>query len=241
MFGRGVRWVTDNEVILALLLELADRNPEPEGLALLLAHACRTVLGVDGAAITIETTSPHRTTLCATDAVAARLEDLQEVTGEGPCRDAYRLNVPIVVTVGHDAANRWPSYTPASLQAVGPLTAHSFPMRDRGLPYGTITMYSARDHTLHESPATAQLVVDAIGARLARVPADVLIASEDLATSRATVHQATGMIIAQADIPDTDALALLRAHAHATDKTLADVAEHVVDRSLAFTDLTHPN
>ncbi|GAB2662399.1 GAF and ANTAR domain-containing protein [Kribbella swartbergensis] len=229
--------MTDHEMILARLAGLVAAHPEPEHLALRMAEACQVLLGVDGAAITIENTSPRRTTLCATDGVAWRLEDLQEVTGEGPCRDAYRLNEPVVFDLEEGGVDRWPAFTTAALQAVGRHTTYSFPMRAEGRPYGAISMYAARGRQLNESLATAQLVVDAVGAVLLSAPADDLVVSGDLWASRVTVHQATGMIIAQAGVHSVDALAVLRAHAYATDQPLADVAAEVVDRRLDFKDL----
>jgi hypothetical protein len=225
--------VTDHELILARLAGWVAAHPEPEHLALRMAQACQALLGVDGAAITIENTSPRRATLCATDAVAWRLEDLQEVTGEGPSRDAYRLDEPVVFDL-EKSVDRWPAFTAAALQAVGRLTTYSFPMRAEGRPYGAISMYVAGERELRESRATAQLVVDAAGAVLLNAPAEDLIASGDLWSSRITVHQATGMIIAQAGVPSVDALAVLRAHAYATDQPLADVAAKVIDRRLDF-------
>jgi AmiR/NasT family two-component response regulator len=53
-------------------------------------------------------------------------------------------------------------------------------------------------------------------------------------SARAELHQATGMVIAQLNIPADDALALLRAHAYAHDTTLGDVAQQVITRQLDF-------
>ena len=55
---------------------------------------------------------------------------------------------------------------------------------------------------------------------------------------RAEVHQATGMILAQLDIPAADAFVRLRAHAFAHQRPLAEVAADVVMRRLVFTDDT---
>jgi AmiR/NasT family two-component response regulator len=48
------------------------------------------------------------------------------------------------------------------------------------------------------------------------------------------VHQATGMVIAQMNLPPEDALAILKAHAYALNTTLADVAGRVLRRELDF-------
>ena len=53
-------------------------------------------------------------------------------------------------------------------------------------------------------------------------------------SERAEVHQATGMVVAQLGLPETDALALLRAHAYSHDQSVAETAHAVIDRRLAF-------
>ena len=231
--------MAEHEAILARLAELAAANHDHQDLAVRLALACQRILGGDGTAITVENTSPRRTTLCATDDVVARLEDLQDVTGEGPCRDAYRLNQPIVATIGDDSASRWPAFTLAAVQAVGHLTMHSFPMRAGGQLFGAMSVYVATDRELHQSLRTAQVLVDAIGSALLQAPLGDLVGGDGPWGPRATVHQATGMVIAQLGVAPADALAVLRAHAYATDKTLADVADQVVHRVLDFKDEGH--
>jgi hypothetical protein len=227
--------VTDHEAILARLAELAVFAHGRKDFALRMALACRLILGVDGASITVENNTPRRTTLSATDDVAERLEDLQDVTGEGPCRDAYRLNELVVATLGEASEKRWPAFARAALDAVGQLTIHTFPMRADGQVYGAISVY-ARDRELPGALGSAQFLVDAIGATLLRAPVTDLVGDRPPA-ARETVHQATGMVIAQLGIPAADALAILRAHAYATDQTLFDVADEVIDRRLDFKDL----
>jgi AmiR/NasT family two-component response regulator len=55
------------------------------------------------------------------------------------------------------------------------------------------------------------------------------------AHSRAEIHQATGMVLAQLGISARDALARLRAYAFAEQRLLSDVARDVVSRRLRFT------
>ena len=68
------------------------------------------------------------------------------------------------------------------------------------------------------------------GARLAAVSADGDHAADEL--YRATVHQASGMIMVQLGIPIDEALARMRAYCYAEDLSLVDVARAVVARSL---------
>ena len=53
-------------------------------------------------------------------------------------------------------------------------------------------------------------------------------------SERAEVHQATGMVVAQLGVPETDALALLRAYAYSHDQSLAITAHAVITRILVF-------
>jgi hypothetical protein len=53
--------------------------------------------------------------------------------------------------------------------------------------------------------------------------------------SRAEIHQATGMVVAQLGISAADAFARLRAHAFAEQRLLGEVARDVVARRLRFT------
>ena len=53
--------------------------------------------------------------------------------------------------------------------------------------------------------------------------------------SRAEIHQATGMVLAQLGVSAQDALARLRAYAFVEQRLLSDVARDVVTRRLRFT------
>jgi len=54
--------------------------------------------------------------------------------------------------------------------------------------------------------------------------------------SRAEVHQATGMVLAQLGVSAAEALARLRAYAFVEQRLLIDVARDVVARALVFTE-----
>jgi len=54
--------------------------------------------------------------------------------------------------------------------------------------------------------------------------------------SRAQVHQATGMVLAQLNVSATEALARLRAYSFVEQRLLRDVARDVVNRTLIFTE-----
>ncbi|ADB30270.1 ANTAR domain protein [Kribbella flavida DSM 17836] len=230
--------MTDHAAILAQLARLAAADAKERHLAERLCEASRLILGVTGASITVDTATSNRITLASSDEVAARLEDLQELLGQGPCREAFQTGLPVTVDLGEQADERWPEFTRAAREAVGELRISCFPMRpSRQSVFGTLSLYVTEGDTLPESTDTAQFLADAVGAALLRDPT-----SEDGVTgggawsARAQIHQATGMVIAQLRLSTDDALAILRAHAYAHDTTLSDIAAKVVRRELDFTE-----
>jgi hypothetical protein len=229
--------MTDRASILARLARLTATNARERHLAQRLCDASRLILGVDGASITIETDTSNRITLAATDQTAARLEDLQDVLGQGPCRDAYRSGAAIAMQLGIDADQRWPEFTRAALEAVGRVWLSSYPMRpSRQAVFGTLSLYGTDNSSQHDAEA-AQFLADAVGAALLRDPTtDEAVTGDSAWSSRARIHQATGMVIAQLRLPPDDALAILRAHAYAHDTTLTEIAAKVVQRQLDFSE-----
>ncbi|MEV6283877.1 GAF and ANTAR domain-containing protein [Kribbella sp. NPDC051770] len=226
--------MTDKAALLARLATLTAANAGRDHLALRLGSAYQLILGGDGAAITVANDSVNRTTLCATTPAADRLQDLQDITGEGPCRDAYRTARSTVARLGDGARRTWPEFTRAALQAVGPVTMYSFPMQPGGHTVGVISVYVTDGRSLPESDDTAQFLADTIGAALLQDGPPAELNGDGPWTSRSRIHNATGMVVAQLRVPPADALAILRAHAYATSRTLAEVAESVIDRTIDF-------
>lgn len=233
--------MTDHATILARLATLTAAQASSGGdLAVRLCSAARVILGADGAAITVENTTAHRTTLCTTDEVAARLDDLQDVTGEGPCLDAFRHSTQFQVGIDSQPDPRWPEFTRAAWQVLGAIQLQSFPMRPGSETFGAISVYLTGDHQLMETAESAQFLADAIGAALLRDP-DATDTAADTGpwSSRAEVHQAAGMVIAQLHLSPDDALAILRAHAYATSTPLTETARQVLNRTLTFREPSH--
>jgi hypothetical protein len=186
--------------------------------------------------LTIDYTSAHRVTACSTDEVAARLEDLQDVLGEGPARLAFESGRAVTTTLTSELDGRWPTFAAAALR-VAPDRAALFalPVRAGTETIGVLSIYKLPPGALSEGLAAAQLVSDAVGVALVRESADGTWPDETAAwASRSRVHQATGMVIAQLGIAADDALALLKAHAYLQDVSLDDVAEQIVTRTLDF-------
>lgn len=227
--------MTDSGVILARLIELSTRNVNDGPLPFRLGVACRELLAADGVSITFVDGSAGPITLAATDEIAARLADLEDVTGEGPALAAFRSGTQVVAWLGETPAERWPEFTRAAVDAVGTVTIRAVPIWPAGQQFGVITTYVVDGRELAQNADSSRFLADAVGAALLQdAPDRLLIGRQDSWLSRAQIHQATGMIIAQLGVPAEDALALLRAHAYAHDQPLSEVAELIVSRRLHF-------
>jgi hypothetical protein len=221
-------------VILKRLAALVAARSRERPLALRLAVASQEILAVGGVSITLEAATPNRVTLSATDLVAARLEQLQDVLGEGPSWDAYRTGSPQVAHLRDDDP-RWPHFTAAAREAVGNLTVYGLPMRPDGRVLGVVGLHLQGSAELTDGIESALFLADIIGAVLITDP-QAQEGHDDAGpwSGRSQIQQATGMVIAQLHVLPGDALAILRAHAFAHNTTLDDIAEQVINRSLNF-------
>ena len=81
-----------------------------------------------GAVIMLVSEATSLGSWCTPDAVSVVMEETQYTLGEGPCVDAYRLEVPVVEP---DLANpwtvRWAAFSPVcSRPGLGPCSASRF-------------------------------------------------------------------------------------------------------------------
>jgi hypothetical protein len=230
--------VVDREDLLVRFATAIATSPVADTLSARLCHACRDLAGSDAAAITVSYTSASRVTLCATDEVSGRLEDLQDVVGEGPGRAASESGRIEVCPVGRAGVGRWSHFDEAAQELVDSAVLHAVPMRPDGKVFGVLTLYQTESlpGRLALDDPTLLMLAGATGAALIRDPTAL---DEELLSgpwaSRARIHQATGMVVAQLGLSTDDALAVLRAHAYAGGTSLSDIAEQVTGRSLRFT------
>ncbi len=216
---------------------MAAHGPDVEQLC----RACVSQLpDIRGAGVAVMTESSQQVRF-ASDGVSARLEQLQLLLGEGPCRDAFHEGHPVLAddlqaTIWR---SRWPAFAGAAVQA-GARALFALPLRVGGLGVGVLDLY--RDTP---GPLDGQQLTDALD--FADAVTDLLLAEvlpgaeagegagDGYWAQRAVVHQATGMISVQLAVPVTAAFVRLRAHAYAAERGLEEVAEDVVARRLRFT------
>ncbi|GAA2701444.1 GAF and ANTAR domain-containing protein [Actinoplanes palleronii] len=206
-----------------------------------LCDACVAELpDIAGAGLAVITSLPAQQVRYASDAVSARVEDLQVTLGEGPCKEAYADRRPVLVTDLDDIqwTRRWPMFTPAAISA-GARALFALPLEVGSTCLGVIDLYRPRPGALAGADLAEALAFAGAASELLlaeQMPGGQLPGTQAMYAHRAVVHQATGMISAQLGVPIPDAFLRLRAYAYSSDRSLDDVANDVVGRRLRFTE-----
>ena len=205
-----------------------------------ICQAVVAVMPLDGAAITLISDPDHQEPVCATDELAARLDELQFTLAEGPCVDAHATGHPVLVADIADPADmRWPAFVDG-VRATRMRAIFAVPMQIGAARLGVLDLYRLRQGHLSRDDLTSALqAADAamwavLDPRARPALEDAERAGEVMQAplAWAEVHQATGMLIAQLGISAAAALARLRAYAFAHERRLNDVARDVVARRL---------
>ena len=197
------------------------------------------LLPISGASISVFDEAGHQSTICASDAVAARVEELQFSLGEGPHWETLRTGQPTLVPdlmgVQH---HEWPIFSAAMIDLrVGALFA--FPLSMGAVIVGVVDLYRVTPGRL--APGAVSTALSLAGTVAGPAARSAVRSAEDEvppATTapemRRVVHQATGMLLVQLNTTATDAFFRLKAHAFAADRSLEDVAHDVVLRRIDF-------
>ena len=207
-----------------------------------LCRACAEVTGMSGAGIMLMAGDVARGSVCTTDDVSDLIEQLQYDLGEGPCVDAYHLDRPVLEPdLARPTTPRWLAFTGPAVDA-GVRAVFGFPLQVGAVRLGALNLYRDRPGPLDDEQHADALVAAEVAAQSvlmlqANAPSGMLPAElEAGADFRYVVHQASGMVAAQLDIPVGQALIRLRAYAFGNDRQLAEVARDVVARKLRFGD-----
>jgi GAF domain/ANTAR domain len=213
-----------------------------EGVPASLRHAvraCADSLGAAGAALSVGSGGTRSEPLLACGAIAGELEELQFTLGEGPCMDAAAGRRPVLVPdlAIATARGRWPAFAPAAV-GHGIRAIFAFPVTAGAALVGVLGVYQDHPGSLPRRELADALVFADAMLVLASDEQGGIAAGVDnaLALQRAQVHQATGMVAAQLNVPVTDALAALRAHAYTRGLRLSDLAADVVARRVRLSD-----
>lgn len=165
--------------------------------------------------------------------LALDADELQYRDGYGPCMDAGRTGMPMVVR-DMRTEERWPSYTPRVLKR-GVLSSLSVPLPFQGVTIGALNNYSREAGAFDEAAlATAQEIATFIG--IAVMNADSHAEASATAAqmraaldSRKTIDMALGIIIATHHCTPDEAFAILSQTSQNHNRKLRELAKDLVD------------
>jgi hypothetical protein len=214
----------------------AAKSPEAR-----LCSACVDVLDVTGAGITIMG-GGQAGPVCVSNPRMAALEDLQYAIGEGPCHDAFESNTFVhAPRLDGPASALWPSFVDLA-HSTGVGAVFAYPLSAKGAKIGVLTLYqdsagelSAMQH--EDSIAMVEVLTETVLSLQDAAPVGTLAHDlDDVVAYRAQIHQASGMVSVQLQIPVAEALLRIRAHAFADSRPLGVVAGDIVARRLRLAD-----
>lgn len=229
---------------MLILQQLTDAMGSHRGVSAAnqLCMTCVRLLDVDAVAISITVSGSNAGTLGVSSPEARLFDEVQFTLGEGPCLDAVTARALVAVAdLSLDVGSRWTAYAPAML-AHHIRCVYSVPLVVAGAYVGALDLFRAEP-----GPLADAVVTDAsTAAELAGLPLlDLIAAGGDSAADphsptwadwgallRTEVNQATGVLMAQLDVSPVEALARLRAHAYAVDRTASEVAHDILGAQL---------
>lgn len=175
-------------------------------------------------------------TVCASDEVAAGLDETQLDLGVGPCWQAQATGEPVVVPdLRRHSGEAWPMLRAAAAEH-DITSVYALPMRVGWVGVGVATLYANTADALSPGQiAEATLLADQVGRRIMQAALDGV--DDDISSNvspRRFVHQATGMVVAQLRVMPEDALLIIRAHAFASGRPVREVAQAIISREINF-------
>jgi hypothetical protein len=224
----------------ASLVALLDGRPDADPMTRMqrLCEVCVQATGVTGAALSI-VAGEQRSTVCATDEVSSRLDDLQSTYSDGPgveaARDGWSVWAPDLTD---GAEQRWVWFRPAAVEA-GAQAMFALPVRMGAVRFGALTLYRVAPGALspeqiHDARLLAEagsvlLSLDQPGEKTAEA---FLWVVGDRSRFRPVVHQAVGATIVDLGVDAREAFARICAHAFAENRTLAEVAADIIAKRI---------
>jgi len=231
----------DQNALTRTLVELADTlvdDFDVIDLLSLLVDRCVEVLDIAAAGLMLVAPEGDLR-LAASSSETMRVLELFELQSqEGPCLDCHRSGEPVVNQDLTTVNGRWPLFAPVAIEA-GFRSVHAIPMRLRGMVIGALNLFAAAvgplaDDDVQAGQALADMATISILQNRATIEAQTLNAQLNHAlTSRIVIEQAKGVLAERAGVDMAHAFTRLRHHARSNNRILKDVAQDLLDGTLA--------
>jgi GAF domain-containing protein len=229
------------DLLSRTFVELADTlvdDFDVVDLLTLLVERCAEVLDVSAAGLMLVAPEGDLRVV-ASSSEAMRVVELFELqSAEGPCLDCHRSGEAVLNQDLAEVNGRWPTFAPVALDA-GFKSVHALPMRLRGQVIGALNLFRTDEGSMATADvmagqALADLATITILQHRAAVEAQTLTAQLNFAlNSRVLIEQAKGVVAERTGVGMEQAFSRLRNHARNHNLRLIDVAQSVIDGSLA--------
>ena len=173
------------------------------------------------------------------DQLAVDADELQYEQGHGPCMDAGRTGVVLVVE-DMRADGRWPAYA-ARVTDRGVLSSLSAPLPYQGATIGALNVYATVPAAFgSDDVAVAEEVASYIAVAVANADAHAEVRQvaeqmREAMESRSVIDMAKGMLMAQHTCSADEAFTILSHASQRSNRKLRDIARAMVDRSAGTT------
>lgn len=240
MKKRSINTAVGRRALIAKLMAIQSVDGRPVDMIILLERLCRAAvhnLNVLGVAVSLMSDSGSGGVLAGWDK-GTSMDELQFTLGEGPSHDAFALSRPVLTTDlrSHDGA-KWVGYS-AAAQEAGVRAVFAFPLHIGAASFGVLTVYVERPGSLKSQQLTMALTFAEIATEflldeeIAAGEGRLHLGVETVLNYRAEIYQAQGAVMVDLDVSLTEALVRMRAHAYATDQSLAEIASNIMSGHL---------
>jgi GAF domain-containing protein len=223
---------------LARVVRRATAGRPPAEIPRRLCEALSRGLPVDAVTMSLLTDTPSRQMLCASNDMAAAVEEVQFTVVEGPCIEAAATGEPVHVTDLQAAAGRWPLFVAALHERCPDVAAiHAYPLWFGDYVLGSVDL-ACRTPGGMPAYAVEQAAEAAQAAALALLPIQRLLLEDDeypswepsdvVRAHWSDTHQAISVVAARKHTSAATALALMRARAFSTGRTLAEITADIL-------------
>jgi GAF domain-containing protein len=165
--------------------------------------------------------------------LALEADELQYEEGYGPCMDAGRTGMPLVIS-DMRREDRWPSYSPRVLER-GVLSSLSVPLPFQGLTIGALNNYSREANAFDgQSLDLANEITSHIGVAVMNADAHAAASStvknlQEALESRKVIDMALGILIAIHHCSPDEAFAILVRTSQNHNRKLRELARVLVE------------
>nr|WP_227467536.1 GAF and ANTAR domain-containing protein [Nocardioides lijunqiniae] len=214
------------------------RSPRAgDGVTGALGRLCREIsdeLHLLGAVVALMPSVEAHAVAASSAEVARKVEDMQFSMGEGPTRDAFNAQRPVLVAdLRADGMGRWPGWAPAACQS-GIEAVYAFPLHVGASIFGVLTAYASAGDRLDATGLKVALAFSQAATEVlldGSIPPGGTQLEPDLDTSlgaNSHVYQAQGVVMVEMGVSLSEALARMRAYAWANGQDLAALSRDIL-------------